>query len=180
MCNKARLNVQVLWSILLFCHHYCSFCSATQITANMLHHEEYLRDEFSKNGRRRGVGLVATGRAMADQVMISVCNQRNKEFSSHLPGLQKEGWNAQNLEFAVPGDQILPAQPITNVLEAVSRRDHQDKTARCFQKTTQSSASPARKCLKFASGHRVEGFPVLSLPGRPRSPCRAREKAPAR
>ena len=40
--------------------HRPRVCSATQITANMLHHniENYLRDEFSRNGGRRGVGLV--------------------------------------------------------------------------------------------------------------------------
>jgi hypothetical protein len=34
------------------------------------------------------MGLVS--RAMADQFMKSVCNQRNKEFSNNLPGLQEE------------------------------------------------------------------------------------------
>jgi hypothetical protein len=40
--------------------HRPRVCTATQITANMLHDnvENYVRDEFSRNERRRGVGLV--------------------------------------------------------------------------------------------------------------------------
>ena len=44
------------------------------------------------------MGLVS--RAMADQFMKSVCNQRNKEFSNNLPGLQEEEYIVLNLEFA--------------------------------------------------------------------------------
>jgi hypothetical protein len=44
-------------------------------------------DEFSQNGRRRGMGLVS--RDMADQFMKSVCNRRNKELSNNLPGLRQ-------------------------------------------------------------------------------------------
>ena len=48
-----------------------------------------------------GVGVVGlVSRAMADQLMKSVCNQRNKEFSTNLPGLQGEGWIVKNLELA--------------------------------------------------------------------------------
>jgi hypothetical protein len=45
---------------ILFWTHRPRVCSATQNTANMLHRniENYPRDEFSRNGRRRGVGLV--------------------------------------------------------------------------------------------------------------------------
>jgi hypothetical protein len=73
------------------------------------------------------MGLVS--RVMADQFMKSVCNQRNKEFSSNLPALQEDGWIVQNLEFAARGDNVLRAQPIMNIVEAIARRDVQDKTA---------------------------------------------------
>ena len=102
-------------------HKIRPICSTTNV-------EIYLRDEFSKNGRRRGVGLVS--RSMADQFMKSVCNQRNKEFSSNLPGLQEDGWLVKNLEFAARGDQVLRAQPIImNIIKGTTRRDVQDKTA---------------------------------------------------
>jgi hypothetical protein len=93
------------------CHKILPICSTTNV-------EIYLRDEFSKNGSRRGMGLVS--RAMADQSMKSVCNQRNKEFLSNLPGLQEEGWIVQNLEFAARGDQVLRAQPIMNIVEEIA------------------------------------------------------------
>ena len=98
-------------------HKIRPICSTTNV-------ENYLRDKFSKNGRRRGIGLVS--RAMADQFMKSACNQRNKKFSSDLPGLQEEGWLVKNLEFAARGDKVLRAQPIMNIIEGIARRDVQD------------------------------------------------------
>ena len=115
-------------------------------TANV---EKYLRDEFSKNGRRRGIGLVS--RAMADQFMKSVCNQRNKEFSSNLPALQEDGWIVQNLEFAARGDNVLRAQPIMNIVEAIARRDVQDKTARCVEKKFSKQRLTGEEIFKICS-----------------------------
>ena len=50
---------------------------------------------------KMGVGVVGlVSRAMADQLMKSVCNQRNKEFSTNVLGLEGEGWIVKNLKLA--------------------------------------------------------------------------------
>jgi len=96
-------------------------------------HDQYARPQMLKitcktSLAKLGVGVVGlVSRVMADQLMKSVCNQRNKEFSTNLPGLQGEGWIVKNLEL----DQVLRAQPIImNIIKGTTRRDGQDKTAR--------------------------------------------------
>jgi hypothetical protein len=142
--NDKGLVQRLFWTIPCICSRRLDFCSqffsSGPTTAEFVQQhkiplicstrnvEVYLRDEFSKTGRRRGVGLVS--KIMADQFLKSACNQRSKEFSSSLPGLQEEGWIITNLEFAARRDQVR-AQLIMKIIDGIARRDVQDITATC-------------------------------------------------
>lgn len=78
-----------------------SFLLAPSMLSILVEHiyDQYARPQMLKNTcetslAKMGVGVVGL---VSDQLMKSVCNQRNKEFSTNLQG---EGWIVKNLELA--------------------------------------------------------------------------------
>ena len=91
--------------------------------------EAYLK-VFHQSGRWRGTGIVS--RAMADQFMKAVSNQRALEISKQLPVLQRAEWRSENPEFMITGLKVLRTQTMVKLVRAFSRRQKADNQIRCL------------------------------------------------